>query len=308
VLILLSGAAKAASTIKGYRDLWEDHIGVATIPIGRRVVPFTSLWMRNVRTVDVTSVLRDIAAQHGLSKNSLKHLKSFLSGIFTYAKQQGFLDGINPVQDAALPDGAEAEEQHPYTLEEIEVILAVLPDPAATIFACASYAGFRRSELRGLRWEEYKDGELSVKRGVWESVVGKTKTRKSRAAVPVITTLQRYLNAWREKCGNPSEGWIFPSERNTPLNLNNVVNRQIVPALNRCKVCDVPELKHAKAAHTYERSATLPESRGWHSSRRGLGTNLHRLGVSIETVARILRHAKASTTQEHYVLPNNADS
>ena len=30
--------------------------------------------------------------------------------------------------------------------------------------------------------------------------------------------------------------------------------------------------------------------------------------ASIETVARILRHAKASTTQEHYVLPNNADS
>ena len=300
--------AKAASTQKAYRDLWEDHVKNATLRVGQRSIVFTELWMKKIRTVDITNVLHDAAAQRRLSKNSLKHLKSFLSGIFTYAKQQGFLDGINPVQDAALPDGAEPEEQHAYSLEEIETILGVLPDPAATIFACASYAGFRRSELRGLRWEEYVDDEISVERGVWESIVGKTKTRKSRAGVPVIATLKRYLDAWRKKCGNPTKGWIFPSEKGTPLNLNNVLNRQILPALNRCTVCDVPESKHATADHTYERNTALPEWRGWHAARRGLGTNLRRLGVPIEIIQRILRHAKASTTQDHYILPDSTDT
>jgi hypothetical protein len=40
----------------------------------------------------------------------------------------------------------------------------------------------------------------------------------------------------------------------------------------------------------------------------GLGTNLRRLGAPIEVVQRILRHSKASTTHDHYVLPDNTDT
>lgn len=277
---------KAASTVKGYKDMWEDHISRAVVKIGQKQVPFSELWLRNVRTVHVTSVLQEIADEHGLSKNTLKHIKSFVSGIFTVAKQQGFLDGLNPVQDAALPHGAEAEEQYAYTLDEIENMLRVLPEPAATVIAAASFAGFSRSELRGLKWEEYENGEIRVERGVWESVVGKTKTRARRAVVPVIAQLRDRLENWRAKCGNPTEGWMFASEKNTPLNMNNVLNRQILPAL---------------------RNAGL-EWHGYHACRRALGTNLHRLGVPDVIIQRILRHSDVATTQKHYILVDTQDS
>ena len=41
----------------------------------------------------------------------------------------------------------------PYSLEEIGQILALLQEPAATIFAVAAFTGARRGEIRGLMWE-----------------------------------------------------------------------------------------------------------------------------------------------------------
>jgi hypothetical protein len=40
---------------------------------------------------------------------------------------------------------------------------------------------------------------------------------------------------------------------------------------------------------------------GWHAFRRGLATNLHRLGVSDKVIQQILRHATVSTTMNIYV-------
>ena len=47
---------------------------------------------------------------------------------------------------------------------------------------------------------------------------------------------------------------------------------------------------------------------GWHAFRRGLATNLYRIGVSDKTVQAILRHANVSTTMEHYVKSVDEDA
>ena len=81
-----------------------------------------------------------------------------MSGIFKFAKQQGFFDGVNPVQDTTIPKGRESAETHAYSLEEITQILIHLPEPAATIFATAAFTGARRGEISGMLWENYQDG------------------------------------------------------------------------------------------------------------------------------------------------------
>jgi integrase len=103
--------------------------------------------------------------------------------------------------------------------------------------------------------------------------------------VPVIAPLRERLERWRSTCGNPTSGWIFPSERNTPIHLGNLINRKILPAL--------------KAAGLHWK--------GFHSYRRGLGTNLQALGVPAETIRLILRHSSVETTQRHYIKPRTAD-
>jgi len=47
---------------------------------------------------------------------------------------------------------------------------------------------------------------------------------------------------------------------------------------------------------------------GWHAFRRGLASNLHRLGVSDKVIQQILRHANVSTTMNIYVKTVSADA
>jgi hypothetical protein len=139
-------AERRASTSKGYRELWENHISAR---IGE-------LRVREVRTVHVSRMLRAIAAEYDLAKNTLQHIKSVLSGIFTFAKNEGVFDGANPVHGALLPSRArEAKETFAYNLNQILQILDVLPLlPKATV-ATASFVGLRRrtagSRMAGLQ-------------------------------------------------------------------------------------------------------------------------------------------------------------
>lgn len=96
----------------------------------------------------------------------------------------------------------------------------------------------------------------------------------------------------RLHCGNPQSGPIFANSAGKPLALGSLVNRVILPALNRCEQCQKPENDHQQADHEYKRDDRIPEWHGWHAARRGLGSNLYRLGVLDKVIQSILRHAK----------------
>src|SRR6267143_4486121 len=48
--------------------------------------------------------------------------------------------------------------------------------------------------------------------------------------------------------------------------------------------------------------------RWWHPFRRGLVTNLHRLGVDDKTIQTILRHSSVHTTREIYIKGLDGDA
>ncbi|HEV2381511.1 MAG TPA: hypothetical protein VG206_17155 [Terriglobia bacterium] len=102
---------------------------------------------------------------------------------------------------------------------------------------------------------------------VWESIVDEPKTQKSKSPVPVIGPLAKLLDRHREVHGNPQSGFVFGTRYETALNLSNLAKRYIRPRLQKqgMKGC------------------------GWHAFRRGLATNLHRLGVPDKTIQTILR-------------------
>jgi integrase len=79
------------------------------------------------------------------------------------------------------------------------------------------------------------------------------------------------------------------------------LQRVILPALNVCGICSKQESEHGQANHKYERNTILPVRHGWHAFRRGLATNLHRLGVPAETIQAILRHSNVAVTQACYI-------
>ena len=47
---------------------------------------------------------------------------------------------------------------------------------------------------------------------------------------------------------------------------------------------------------------------GWHGFRRGLASNLNRLGIDDSVIQRILRHTTVATTQNHYIKTTSPDT
>jgi integrase len=210
---------KRPSTAKGYRDIWEDHLR----PLCARA------WLKDTRTYHVQGWLNHIGAEK-LSRNTLKHVKSVISGIFTLAKQQDYFQWENPARDTAInPKASEPKETYAYSLDEIQSILSLLPEPAATAFAVAAFMGLRHGEIQGLLWENYRDGELYVSRSIWNGRISDPKTRKGRAPVPVIRQLADRLEMHRLRSLSPNAGPIFANALGKPLALSSVVNRVILP-------------------------------------------------------------------------------
>ncbi len=99
-------------------------------------------------------------------------------------------------------------------------MLHVLPEPAATIVAAASFTGARKGELRGFRWEDFDGEQIRISQSYWRNHVQEPKTRKSKAPVPVISQLAERLELHRELSGNPEVGLMFPSPLGTPINVD----------------------------------------------------------------------------------------
>jgi integrase len=242
--------------------------------------------LREFRTVDVERILESIAKENKLASTTLAHIKAFLTGIFRYAKRQGVVNSENPMRDVVLPKGKPAEETHAYSLEEILQMLNVLPEPASTIVAVAAYTGVRKGELRGLLWENYDGEQVLISQSFWRGHAMEPKTRQSKAPVPVIAQLARRLDLHRSLSGNPANGLMFPGPAGKPINLDALAADVIVPLLTETGV----------------------QWHGWHAFRRGLATNLHRLGISDKTIQRILRHANVAVTQGCYIKTTDSDA
>ncbi len=261
---------RRASTSKGHHEIWinhiRDHVG--------------ELRLREFRTMDASRMLRAIAKKKDLTKTTLQHIKSVLSTIFIYAKNEGAFDGTNPVDGVLIPMLArEPGQTHAYDLDQVLQILNLLPLLAKTLVAIAAFAGLRQGELRGLDWTDYTGSELAINRSIWMSVVNLPKTRASRDTVPVIPALAEILDEYRRSMGNPKAGMIFHSGNERPISVDKVGRRVIRPAL--------------VGTH-------LPWY-GWHAFRRGLASNLYALGAQDKVVQRILRHSKPHVTRERYI-------
>jgi integrase len=183
---------RRASTSKGHHEIWINHFRDR---VGE-------LRVREFRTVDASRMLRAIAKEKDLTKTTLQHIKSVLSTIFTYAKNEGAFDGANPVDGVLIPRHArEPGQTHAYDLGQVLQILDLLPLLAKSLVATAAFAGLRQGELRGLEWTDYTGSELAINRSIWMSVVNLPKTHASRDSVPVIPALRK---SWT----NTASPWV----------------------------------------------------------------------------------------------------
>jgi integrase len=252
------------STANGYKATWKMYLAGG----------LQNVTMRDFRCVDATNLLAVIHRQHGIGRTTLKHCKALPSSIFRFAKQQGVIDGVNPVQAAGIPrKAAEPQPAHAVTPEEVMAMLAALTGTARTAVALMYFAGLRPGEARGVTWPDYDGKRLHVRRSIWRTHVTSPKTPESAAAVPVCETLAEILNSQRK-----DSGYILAGVTGKPINLNNLAKRVVAPALRKVKI----------------------EWRGWYAFHRGIAT----LAATVDSplaAKGLLRHSNLATTQQHYI-------
>lgn len=259
----------APSTVDGYRKMWATH---------RKLFDARELEMR---TCEAQALLRELCVAHPhLTKTTLRHVKNFFSGVWTHALRMGVVT-LNPWHDVAIPNAPEAGETHAYSAAEVDAMLTILwakPEPLALLVLLAAATGLRKSELRGLEWSDWHSAErtLYVNRAVWRGHVKTTKSRASKAPVPIVEALAIELDDYALR--HSAKGYIFSSgsAKGLPIDLDNLARRQIVKTVGSMW-------------------------RGWHAFRRGLATFLHAQGIDDKTIQAILRHENVAVTQKCYV-------
>lgn len=282
------------STVHGYSKLWEE----ALCPrVGE-------IRLRDFKTVDAANTLTYFA-RRSWGRLSLQHAKSLLSGIFTFAKNLGVLDGVNPVQGTIIPRKAAAPtETHASTADEVVAILDLLRRAKGveerqklqgqTAVALMFFAGLRPGEARGARWEDYDGKTLGVKQSVWRKYTTAPKTARAAKPVLVIEPLRALLAELRETEGNPEKGPILRGVKLSedgkakPLNLDMLAREVIRPALRNPRNYRDPETKRR-------------EWHGFYSLRRGIATQLTAITRDPMAAKGLLRHSNVNTTLLHYI-------
>jgi len=258
-----------ASTVRGYLQIWNQHLKNH----------FADMTLQSYRTHVGSSFLLSLTKT--LGRRTLNHIRSLASGIFTHAINEGRLES-NPWHDVKIlgkvrpPKGT----AH-YTLEEAENIISALVEhvDAQLVVALSFFVGLRPSEIAAVRWEDFDRTSVNIRRAVVNGIVGTCKTLESVATLPLIDQVLVPLQLWRQKCGNPTEGWVFENKNGKPMDLKDMIRRIIRPTL---------------------KTAGL-EWKTLYAGRRGAGTLLIDLTNGNYAAAQeLLRHKHMSTTLQFY--------
>jgi integrase len=259
------------STYNGYVNLY--NLRIAPFVGGIRLATF--------RTLDGQKLLNAVAASSLLSHQTLKNVKSLLSGVFAFAKRMGAFDGVNPIESTEVPRGTPSEETHAYSNDEVQRMLEVLAGTSKVAVTIASYTGLSLGELRGLKWGDISEDTLRVQRLVWRKHVVTPKTVARQDELPLLPVVKEALDSHRK--ANPNTEWVFEGPYFFPLDLATYGSKHVADELMGSGV----------------------KWYGWHALRRGFATRLHEAGVQDRIIQSLMRHSSLSVTMKHYVKATN---
>jgi len=281
----------ATSTYDGYHRNVERHVLPALGRVGlRQLRPhhLEALYERLLHPSD---------GRAGLAPKTVYEVHLVIRGALGDAVRRGLLSrNVALVAYAPRLRSIPKVEQQAWTAEELQAFLRAASGhrlfPALWVSA---FTGLRRSELLGLRWDDFdaKTATLSINRGLvavdYELHETRGKTANARRRIDLDPTTVGVLTAWRawqrteqEAAGIDAAGWMFTDGDGAPIH------------------------PHA-VSQTFERIARRARVRviRLHDVRHTHGTLLIAAGVPVKVVSERLGHASPVFTIDTYqhVLP-----
>jgi len=256
---------------------------------------FGELCLRDLTPLSVQKYFSNMATSP-LAHESKDKIRDVLSSVLVSAVKYEFLVR-NPVENVRMPTERRGKKRNkPYlTVQQFGELVALIPEPYATMVYVAIYTGLRVSELAGLRWDDIHDDSITIDerycRGDW----GTPKSDCSNATIAVnrcvierihrlkILTIRvragRAVRKYRAVKADGPNDLVFQSVKDgKPIRDNNILARFIKPAARKLGLNWVH----------------------WRSLRTSHAVWLKMAGADVKDAQGQMRHSRASTTLDIY--------
>jgi integrase len=242
----------------------------------KHVLPrFGEVRLCDLRKFDLQTHLNKLAQSY--SKSVIDKARTWVRAVLEEAVEQEYLRK-NPARKLVMPP-TRATCKRCLSPAEYRKMLGVLTGRDRLIFRLFVLCAFRPGELFALRWRCLVENELRIEEAVYRGKLGPPKTKGSAAVVALPKSLAVDLQTWYDASGRPApDVFIFPSERGTPLDAHNYLQRDVLkPAAESVGI----------------------QGLTFQSLRRTFATHFHRVGTVKDQQSQ-MRHSNAQTTMNIY--------
>ena len=232
--------------------------------------------------------------QSKLSPESVDKIRDVLSAVLRTAVEYGRLL-TNPAEKVRLKKRRIARRKPFLRIAQFYLLLEAVSEPYATMIYVAVFTALRVSELAGLRWRNIHFHSITVEERYSRGDFDQPKSEASRAtiavdrhvierieklkSVEVVVKAGRAERKYKAVKSDGPDDLVFQSvAKGAPMRDNNILCRHIKPAARKLGM----------------------EWVNWQVLRRSCATWLQQAGVDVKDAQGIMRHSRASTTQDVY--------
>jgi integrase len=196
---------RSQTTIENYMTLFAAHIipRWGSTPLDEVEAVPVEQWLRSLKTIPVQRKEKSdtvSAEPRPLAPASKAKIKSRMYSLFEHAKRHK-LCTANPIE-TVRQGSKRLIKPAILTLDEIRAIMMEIPNHAIRFAVLvAGVTGLRRSEIRGLKWNDVDSDAhwLTPTQGSVRAHVTNLKTRASGESIPIPQALSEAFPAWRER-------------------------------------------------------------------------------------------------------------
>lgn len=308
-------AADAKQTVKEYLENWVEIHGKANLRpstfsgykchIKNHIVPYIgNVPLNRVTPALIDNMLKQLS-EKGLSVSTCRYAQRILSVAFEAARKYRYID-TNPAKDILTKFGKEAKTPDPYTIEQMQHLMALgAGNEWEMIFILSGLYGLRRNEVLGLRWDnvDLRNHQFSVVEQLPFKVPPKTNiitemapTKSQGRTLPITEvtfpyfqkqlSLQQKQKDLAELSGQPyyDNRLVVAKSDGAPLRAERVTNN----------------------FGQFLRHSDMPHIR-FHDLRHSAATNMHELTGDFYTVGEVLGHTLKGIGMSLGISTNMAD-
>jgi integrase len=242
--------------------------------LDRDILPvFGSRPIGAVTKADVLAFRAGIARRPGrlnatIGNARINKIMCFLRQILNEAADR---HDLKPAFRGVKPLRQKKTDVHPFTLAEVNRILAAVRPDYRNYLVVRFFTGMRSGEINGLPWKhvDFEHNLILVRQTfTGGELVDDAKTSHSLRDIPMLPNVRAAIES-QLSVRNPDIPWVFPTREGNPIDANNFANRIWYPLLRYLEL----------------------EKRRPYQSRHTAATLMLAAGENPEWVARVLGHA-----------------